>query len=263
MACPCSKSYVPRNAEGEAYPAISTEYGLHNPQEYTGCGPDDSCGSAGGLVPAPLVDGIPANEGVTILCRVGDVVSRFTKSGFIQLKKGKAFIVENLTLKINNLYHQRYHSLGKGLPVLGVPLDSNYDVIADETGELFGQKGLDTEASLKLWNPDIQKHTVIAASEFPKTHKGLLQPQSELELVGYAPIAVGLPPTTVRELSVLSGEGIIFFENQATIASDCVCEGCQPVEATASVAKFLPNPTDDGDYVLRYNSVNGHYWSEE
>lgn len=261
MACSCTK--IARNADGQAFPTISTQYHLDNPQEATCCGEADSCASDGGVVPAALMDGTCANEGVTLLARLGSVVSRFTKSGFIELRNGKAYVVESFSVKLKELYHRRFQSAGKGLPVLGEPLDSAYDAVVDETGAVFGQKGLDTEDSVKIWNKDLALHTVIPISEFPKTHKGLLPYEDELELVGFVPIAADGSPSAVRNLSVLSGEGIIVFEKQATVASDCLCEGCQPVEAEASVARFLANPTGDGVYTLRFSVDDGVYWEED
>lgn len=262
MACNCN-SKVARNADGEAFPLISTENGLLNPQTSNCCGPVDSCPSAGGTVPANMMDGCCENEGVTLFARLGDKFTRFTKSGFIQLKKGKAYVVEVLDLKLSELYHRRYRNFGKGLPVLGEPLDSTYDVVADDTGKMFAQKGTTEEDSLKMWDSDLNLHVVTPVSELPKTHKGLLPYETELELVGFVPIPSNGSPTAVRDLSVLSGEGIIVFEKQATVASDCLCEGCQPVEAEASVAKFLPNPTGDGVYTLKFSVDDGHYWEEE
>lgn len=264
MACSCSKLTVPRNADGQAFPLITTEYGLLNPERTSPCCDEtDSCASAGGMVPANFMDSCCGNENVTLLGRVGDKLTRFTQSGFIQLKKGKAFVVQSLSIKLSSLYHRRYHSQGKGLPVLGVPLDSHYDVVADDVGEVFAQKGLDTEDSLRMWDKDLERFTTKAVSEIPKTHKGLLQYENELELVGFIPIPANGSSTDVRELSVLSGEGIIVFEKQPTIASDCLCEGCQPVEAEASVAKFLPNPTGDGVFTLKYSVADGHFWDED
>lgn len=261
MACNCSK--IARNAEGEAFPLIVTQYNLENPQEKTCCGDADSCPSDGAYVPGPFMDGACGNDGVTLLGRIGNVVTRFTKSGFIQLKNGKAFVVESFDVKLKELYHRRFKSLGKGLPVLGEPLDSHYDVIADETGHCFAQKGLDGQDSLRMWSSELERFQTTPVSELPKTHKGLLPYENALELVGFVPIPSNGSPEVVRQLSVLSGEGIIVFEKQATVASDCLCEGCQPVEAEASVARFLPNPTGPGVYTLRYSVDDGHYWDEE
>lgn len=260
MSCNCSRTVVARNAEGEAFPTISTEYNLHNPQEYVGC-VEDSCASPGGQIPSALMDGCCGDKGMTLLGRIGSVVARFTGSGFIQIKKGKAYLVDSFDVNVKELYHRRYQSSGRALPVLGEPLDSTYDIIADERGHYFAQKGLDTEDSVKIWNKTLALHTVIPISEFPKTHKGLLPGENALEITGFVPIAADGSPATVRQLSVLAGKGILYATQQATVASDCLCEGCQPVEAIASVVKILSYPTDESDYVLHWNSVDGPYWS--
>lgn len=262
MSCSCNKK-VARNADGEAFPLISTQYGLTHPQESDCCGPADSCPSPGSAIPAYLTDSCCENSGVTLLARKGNKLTRFTGSGFLEFIKGKATLVEVLSLKIKELYHRRFKTLGKGLPVVGEPLDSAYDVIADSDGKLFAQRGTSTEDSVKMWDSTLELHTVKPVSELPKTHKGLLPYETTLELVGFVPIPSSGDATDVRSLSVLSGEGIIVFTKQATIDSDCVCEGCQPVEAEASVASFLPNPTEDGNYVLKFNNIEGHYWELE
>lgn len=262
MPCNCNKK-VARNADGEAFPLIATQYGLDHPQESDCCGPADSCPSPGSALPAYLTDSCCENEGVTLLARFGNKLTRFTKSGFIQLKNGKASVVEVLDLKIKELFHRRFKTLGKGLPVVGEPLDTAYDVVADESGKIYAQRGTSTESSVKVWDHEIEAHRVTPISELPKTHKGLLPYETTLELVGFEPIPPDGTPDDVRQLSVLSGEGIIVFTKQATIDSDCLCEGCQPVEAQASVASFLPNPTEDGNYVLKFNNIEGHYWEAE
>lgn len=262
MPCSCNKK-VARNPDGEAFPLISTQYGLTHPSESNCCGPADSCPSPGSAIPAYLTDSCCENDGVTLLARLGNKLTRFTKDGFIQLKKGKAYVVEVLDLKIKYLYHERFNVLGKGLPVVGAPLDSAYDTIADADGKIFAQRGTSTEDSVKMWDSTLELHTVTPVSELPKTHKGLLPYETALELVGFVPIPSSGTPDDVRAMHALSGEGIIVFTKQATIDSDCLCEGCQPVEAQASVASFLPNPTDDGNFVLKYNNIEGHYWDAE
>lgn len=262
MSCNCN-SKVARNADGEAFPLISTENGLLHPQKSDCCGPADSCPSPGSAIPSYLMDSCCENEGVTLLGRKGDKLTRFTASGFLQLIKGKATVVESIVLKVSELYHRRFRNFGKGLPVLGEPLDSAYDVIADDTGKMFAQKGTTEEDSVKKWDADLNLHVVTPISELPKTHKGLLPGESELELVGFAPIPSNGSSEDVRSMSVLSGEGILVFTKQATIASDCACEGCQPVEAEASVARFLANPTGDGVYTLKFSVDDGVYWEED
>lgn len=261
MSCNCAK--VARNPDGEAFPLVSTQYHLDNPQEKVCCGEVDSCPSDGGVVPSNLMVTECGNDGVTLFGRIGSVLTRFTKSGYIQLKNGKAYVVDSFDVKLKELYHRRFQSAGKGLPALGEPLDSNYDVVADETGHCFAQKGLDTEDSIRMWSHELQRFQTTAVSDVPKTHKGLLPPQNALEIVGFVPIPSNGSSDQVRNLSVLSGEGIIYFQKQATVAYSCECDGCQPVAAEASVAKFLPNPTGDGVYTLKFSVDDGHYWEED
>lgn len=261
MACKCKT--IARNADGEAFPTVVTQYNLDNPSEQTCCTKETSCPSEGSVVPTNLMDTCCGNEGVTLLARIGNKLTRFTKDGYIQLRKGKAYVVDSFNTKVSELYHKRFRSFGQALPVLGVPLDSHYDVIADETGKTFGQKGLDGEDSLRMWNQELDRFQTTAVSELPKTHKGLLPYEEELELVGFEPIPANGSNTDVRNLSVLSGEGIIVFKKQTTIASECDCDGCQPVEAKASVASFLANPTGTGIYTLKFSVDDGHYWDED
>jgi hypothetical protein len=206
------------------------------------------------------MDSCCGNDNVTLLGRIGNKLTRFTKSGFIELRKGKAYVVDAVPMRLRELYHRRFTTAGKALPVLGLPLDSHYDVIADETGKTYAQKGIDGEDSLRMWNQELERFQTTPVSELPKTHKGLLPYEEELELVGFVPIPSNGSETDVRSLSVLSGEGIIYFEKQATIASSCECEGCEPVEAEASVAKFLANPTGGGTYTHKFSVALGHHW---
>lgn len=266
MSCGCTKK-VPRNPDGEALPLVSTEYGLRygGEQETTCCDPEDECSrkSDGAFVPGPFMDGCCENEGVTLLGRKGNKVVRFTKSGFIQLIKGKAKVVEAIALKASTLWHRRYRPLGYGQPILGEPLDAPFDVVADSEGNIHAQKGIFDQDSLKMWDHELETHVVTPVSELPKTHKGLLPYEGELELVGYIPIPDTGSQNDVRQLHVLSGSGIIVVEQVDTIPSDCACEGCVPVPAKASVAKFLPNPTGDGVYTLKFSVDDGHYWEED
>lgn len=257
MSCSCTKK-VARTANGDILPLIPVDHG-----ESTCCPQDDSCPSPGSSLPANLTDSICANDGVTLLARKGDKLSRFSGSGFLEFVKGKASLVATLTLRLKELYHERHQISGKGLPQVGAPLDSAYDTVVDADGRLFAQRGTDAEDSVKMWDSTLGVHTVTPVSELPKTHKGLLPSENELELVGFVPIPANGSAEDVRALHALSGEGIIYFEKQATIDSDCLCEGCQPVEAEASVAKFLPNPTGDGIYTLKFTRPEGLYWDED
>lgn len=258
MACNCT-SKLARNPTGEPFPVIDVPCD----SAPNCCDPCDSTPSEGAVVPSALMDSCCANEDVTLIARVGNKMTRFTKSGFLQLVKGKATVVKTVDLMLSQLYHARHKIPGYGIPRIGEPLDSNYSVVADETGQMFAQRGSDDEDSLRMWDKDLVKYTTKPVSELPKTHKGLLPGEDELEIVGFAPIAADGNPATVREMHVLSGEGIIVFTKQATVASDCLCEGCQPVAAEASVARFLANPTGDGVYTLKFSVDDGHYWEEE
>lgn len=264
MACNCNKK-VARNPTGEALPLVSTEYGLRLGYEREGkcCEDDCSLPSDGSDVPSWLLDTACANDEVTLLARKGNKLTRFTRSGFLQSIKGKISVVTDLSVKAKTFWHQLYRPSGHGNPILGEPLDATYDVVSDMEGNIHVQKGIHDQDSLKLWDKDLQLHVVTPVSELPKTHKGLLPYENELELVGYIPIPDTGSQSDVRQLHVLSGSGIIVFEQVDTIPSDCACEGCTPVPAKASVAKFLSNPTGDGVYTLKYSVDDGHYWEEE
>lgn len=240
-----------------------------------------SCNSGNNLVstssPGTTLDGswtdaLPDHngDGVVLLGRIGRKLAKLIGNGFIQIREGVAFVVSNVELKVNDLWHEWFMPSGLNKrPIIGVPLPFPYQLIADSNGQLHAIQGLQGEGvygdSVSVWNKEASLWEIREAADFPLLQRGLSPRLTALELVGFAPIAASGTSDDVRQLSTLAGSGIIVVNQQATVPSSCDCEGCEPQAAVASVATFLPFPTsedEDATFTLKWNT-EGPYWSED
>ncbi len=232
-----------------------------------------SKGSCGFTLPTGYTDAINDNNGtgITLLGRIGSKLAKFSGTGFIQIVDGLAYLVSSVRLKVTDIWHEWWQPAGiNRRPALGVPFPFPYQVIADTEGVLHAIKGLSgdgvTHDSLQMWDLSAGQWVTRQVADFPLLQRGLLPTLTQLELVGFAPIATSGSSDDVRQLSRLQGSGILVIEQQPTIDSSCACEGCTPVPAVASVARFLANPTDDGTYSLKVVVTDGeavHQWVED
>jgi hypothetical protein len=232
-----------------------------------------STASCGFTLPTGYTDAINdnSNSGVTLLGRIGSKLAKLSGNGFIQVVNGLAFVVSSVRLRVTDLWHEWWRPAGINTrPVIGTPYDFPYQVIADSDGVLHAIKGLSGEGithdSIQVWDLSAGAWVTRQVADFPILKRGLLPTLTELELVGFAPIATSGSSDDVRQLSRLQGSGILIIEQQATIDSSCACEGCTPVPAVSSVARFLANPTEDGTYSLKVVVTDGeavHQWVED
>lgn len=268
MSCGCKNNIVPApyvHRESDQLPSVFD----HQETIINDCGDEifscerkpvqpvciDTSNVVSSLSPAKTLDSswLQADcedQDVTLFARKGLRLSRFTGSGFIQLIRGKAFLVQNVKIQILSLWHQWWKP--GNVPILGKPMDYPYAVIADGKGNIHGIQGVADKDSVSYWNDAKKRWEIRPVSEFPTQATGLPPQLQSLELVGFRAIAANGPSDEVRDLSRLGGEGLLYSRNEATVPSGCECDGCQPISAGASVARFLPFPIDVGDYALGY-----------
>lgn len=258
MSCNCTST--------NALPTVADDLALQQTTEACVDCPQDnscinSCQSEGTELPSSWLDAGCRSGDLTILARYGSKLSRFSGSGFIKLVNGVASVVTSVPLKAATLWHRWWKPTATSTPIVGEPLAYPYQVIAAPTGDLHAIKGHAEEDSVALWDASAKEFRQTPESELPKAQKGLLPRAEEIELIGYAPIAEGDEADTVRPLASLEGAGLIYLEQQATVASPSNPCGA----ALASVTKTLamPTPVADETYTLKFSTAQGLYWSAD
>lgn len=289
MSCNCSSTPTPVVPVNPELPPLGTPAELCCPQDpclgnvpASITGSPVSCSSGNNLTssasPGTTLDstwtdalGDHNGEGVTLLGRIGRKLAKVLGNGFLQIRDGKAFVVTSVALKVTDVWHQWVKLTGiNRRPVIGDALPFTYQIIGDANGQLHGIQGLVgdliTCGSVHVWNKDEGLWETKETADIPIERRGLAPRVTALELTGFEPISAQGSATTVRELSVLSGSGIIVVNQQATIPSSCDCEGCEPEAALASVATFLPFPTSEDEaatFSLKWTVEDGPHWVED
>ncbi len=263
MSCNC-------NTQTPELPTVADDCALAAPlASSTPCCVDtqalSSSTSEGAELPLYLTDAACATEDITILGRVGTRLARFVGTGFIAITNGKAAVVSTVPLKIRDLWHNWWKPTATSTPIIGEPLVTDYLVVADQSGNIHGIKGLTAEDSIPVWNATTKKHEMKSLSAVPQKVTGLLPRATEIELVGYVPIDDSGEITEVRPISALLGTGIIYLTEQDTVEAVCDCAGVEPVTPNkASVAKHLAFPTASGVHTLKFNGTTDTlYWSAD
>jgi len=268
MACGCNKS-TPVSPTGEPLPTIFDHQALV-PEAVPGCSEDlstcqatpvqpvcinpnneQSINSGGRDLESSWLDASCENEGVILLGRKDRKLSRFTGSGFLQLLNGKASVVQALKIQVSSLWHKWWKP--GSYPVLGDPNPFPYLVIGDKTGTLHGIKGVEGEDSIPVYDDSAKQFNILPVSQVPNCVRGLLPKLNAIELTGYAPIPSNANPAlpNVRCQSRLGGNGVVVVTEQPTIPSDCLCEGCDPVEDVAAVTSTVAFPeAEEGKFAL-------------
>jgi len=265
MACGCNKT-PSVSPSGEPLPSIfdhqapQTPEGVECSEEMFSCEPkpvqpvcinpanEQSINAGGRDLESSWFDTDCANEGVILLSRKGRKLSRFTESGFLQLLNGKASVVKVLRLQVSSLWHKWFK---RG--ILGDPLPFPYLAIADQSGNLYGIKGVEGEDSIPVYDDSAKQFNILPVSQVPNCVRGLLPKLNAIELTGYAPIPSDANPAlpNVRCQSRLGGNGVVVISEQPTIPSDCLCEGCEPVADVAAVTSTIAFPdTDEGHFAF-------------
>lgn len=263
MSCNC-------NVQTPELPTVADDCALAAPlASSTPCCRDtqvlSSSTSEGAELPTYLTDAACATEDITILARVGSRLARFVGTGFISIVNGKAAVVSAVPLKIRDLWHNWWKPTATSSPIIGEPLAAPYLVVAGQDGNIHGIKGLGAEDSIPVWNATSKVHEMKSLSAVPQKVTGLLPRATEIEIVGYAPIADDGELTEVRPITALLGTGIIYLAEQDTAEAACDCVGVEPVTPNkVSVAKHLAFPTETGIHTLKYNGTTDTlYWSAD
>jgi hypothetical protein len=90
---------------------------------------------------------------IVLFGRDGNKLARFCKSGYVfNNEDGTAEVIENPTLKTETLAHTFTVGAKNISSILGDPLTTPYDTVADENGKVYLQKGLSSGDSIKVWN---------------------------------------------------------------------------------------------------------------
>jgi len=223
-----------------------------------------STSSCGYTLPNGYTDAVSDHnsDGITILGRIGQKLAKFTGSGFLRIIDGKARVVSSIPMKATTLWHEWWKPTGLNQrPILGVPYPYPHQVISDSEGNFHLVKGHSEDDSVSVWNATAEQWEVRPCSEFPLLAKGRLPRVEALELTGFAAIPVNGTKEDVRALSGLSGSGILIASEADTVASECDSEGCTPLPAKVTVARFLANPTVAS--TLKWNSVDGVHWDAD
>lgn len=286
MSCNCATpaAVVPTNPELPPLAALTgacAESALCATDECLGTTPASLVGSTGGCadgnalrssascgytLPTGFTDPINdrGNDGVTLLGRIGSKLARLAGSGFIRLIDGKAFVVQTIPLKVADLWHQWWKPAGINTrPVLGDPLPFTNAVIADSDGNLHAIRG-GAEDATKFWDAELEHWEVKPVADITPSHRGHLERAATLELIGIEAISVAGTGAEIRDFKTLAGSGIIVVEQAATTPSSCACEGCEPVAAVSSIARFLAFPTDaEATFTLKWSAALGPHWSED
>ena len=224
-----------------------------------------STASCGYTLPNGFTDAIADRngEGVTLLGRIGAKLAKITGSGFLRIVDGKAFIVSAVPIKLATLWHQWWKPAGiNQRPVLGNPLPFTHAVIADEDGNLHAIKGADEDAS-PVWNAESELWQIKSEADRAYPKRGHLGRAASLELIGIEAIPVSGTGAEIRNFKTLAGTGMIVVEQSPTTPSSCDCPGCEPEAAVSSVARFLPFPTGDATWTLKWNAEDGPHWVED
>ena len=172
MPCSCQTQQVlPTSPDGECLPTLDQACAVAKSTTLcTSCASDADClsqdRSDGTTLPNSWLDSCCNNEGVTLLGRVGNKLSRFTQSGFIQLINGKAKVVEWVPFKVKTLWHRYWQPFVGADPVIGDPLPFNYLTVLDEHGNPHAIQGKPEEDSVFRWDASSKTFVPVSLSAF-------------------------------------------------------------------------------------------------
>ena len=207
-----------------------------------------------------------ANEGMTLLGRVGSTLTRFKENGWIELRNGLAYVVATPALKVRDIWANWVKSTPYAVPKIGDPHPFPYSVAVDPNGCLHALGGLLEHDGIQVHNKEKNQWEVIPVASLPiQTKATLPQSVNGIELVGFEETGV-LASTCgkVRDLKALGTSGIVYLEKVP--ATVCLEDGGDPCQETAFayVATTLEDPdTSSGQTYKLTFSASGMAWTEE
>jgi hypothetical protein len=211
--------------------------------------------------PRDLLDG----EGMTLLGRVGNILTRFKCNGFIEVRAGLAYLVASPPLVIKNIWANWVKPTQYSVATVGDPLPFPYSTAVDQCGNIHALGGLLEKDGIQVHNKTTNNWSVIPVDELPHQVSATIPQADSLELVGFE--GVGMLESAcgaTRDQKALRGNGIPFLER--TPVNVCLEDGGDPCqeEAFAYLAQVLefPEILTDETYHLVYSST-GLAWVEE
>lgn len=221
--------------------------------------PCDSVDTYGKTLPDYLIGGYPAKsqEGVSLVARIGRKLAKLVGDGFIQIKDGKAYVVQTIAMNVRSLWHEFGISGGNTVPTIGEPKSFPFGIVADKAGNLYGIMGRTNRRSVQVWNLTTRQWDVLPVDQFPLEVSRKLSQANAVEITGFSPVPVNGDFKNVRELKTLFGNGIVYLERTVTPGDDAPpgCPSC-PSDGLTAVAKVLEFPTiAPGDTDTQYQLV--------
>ena len=244
-------------AQDQSDGCLPSSSDLSHPSEET-CSNSSISVTTGGGDASSLTDQ-KETSAMTLVGRIGDRLSKFVGSGFIQVKDGEASLVSQIKLKVSELWHKYVIPNPGGAAVIGAAKPAPYLLISDNNGKVYAIKGLTGENSIVVWDHDTQAWETKATTDFPVAVKGVLPKADGIELSGFRPPSEACYEKA-REAVALKGDGIVFVTSTEATYPDSVCcdEDCNGAEdccdynthAIASVVPYPSSPTADTTYFL-------------
>ena len=198
-----------------------------------------------------------------IFGNVKQILSRLTGTGYLhQDEEGYTSLVPTPPMKATKLLHEFNRSSITEKTLLGDPLPSDFDTVATDTGDVYLQRGLADNKSIKVYDPETQTFGHVALSQLPTCFGEQLPSSDKLELVGLQPIPSGGNASDERCMQRLLGEGMLIAKKEATVSTNlCDCEACQTAQTTSAettVFEFLPSPSVAS--ILVFDPITGYQW---
>jgi len=196
---------------------------------------------------------------MTLLGRVGSILTRFNCNGWIEVRNGLAYVVATPALKIKNIWANWFKATPNSVPKVGDPLPFPYSVAVDPCGNIHALGGLEEtdKDGVQVHNRELNQWEVIPTDEFPLQVSKTIPQADAIELTGFEGVGIVEAGCGItREQKALRGNGIPFLEK--TPVNVCLEDGGDPCqeEAFAYLAQVLEFPTITADetYSLRFSA---------
>lgn len=226
---------------------LQAEAPLASTDNCAACTQEVALDSPGYTLPLCYLDVVFADDGLTLLARQGQKLASFKGTGSVYVEDGVARLVDAVPSHVTSLWHH-FITLN-GMVVPDEPKPAPFLAVSDDCGGVHAVGGPQTGFSFMVHNKALGGWNVMLAGKAPKDHIGRLPETTVLQLTGYQPLSPQGDGQETRDLKALGEAGLIYNEDMQAPPSttgDC-CEG-----TTQTVAKALPYPTGEGEYVLCY-----------